>query len=147
MRHRLTGRKLNRTSAHRKATLMNLVSNLFEHEKIETTMPKAKEARCLAEKIITLGRDGSLAKRRLALSLLNNNKEIVTKVFSEFAKRYASRNGGYTRILRTNKLRLGDGTRLVIFELVDRPAEVETTEETTTEAKAPVKKEAKSAKA
>ena len=147
MRHRLTGRKLNRTSAHRKATLMNLVSNLFEHEKIETTMPKAKEARCLAEKIITLGRDGSLAKRRLALSLLNNNKEIVTKVFSEFAKRYASRNGGYTRILRTNKLRLGDGTRLVIFELVDRPVEVEPTEEVAAEAKAPVKKEAKTAKA
>lgn len=142
MRHKIAGRKLNRTSAHRKATLMNLVSNLFTHEKIETTLPKAKEARCLAEKIITLGRDGSLAKRRLALSLLNNNKEIVAKVFSEYAKRYASRNGGYTRILRTNKLRLGDGTRLVIFEMVDRPVEVDTTEETAAEAKAP-KKEAK----
>ena len=135
MRHRLTGRKLNRTSAHRKATLMNLVTNLFEHEKIETTMPKAKEARCLAEKIITLGRDGSLAKRRLALSLLNNNKEIVKKVFSEYAKRYASRNGGYTRILRTNKLRLGDGTKLVIFELVDRPAAIEPTVDVAVDAK------------
>jgi large subunit ribosomal protein L17 len=142
MRHRIAGRKLNRTSAHRKATLMNLVSNLFTHEKIETTLPKAKEARCLAEKIITLGRDGSLAKRRLALSLLNNNKEIVAKVFSEYATRYKTRNGGYTRILKTNKLRLGDGTRLVIFEMVDRPIEVEPTEEVSAEAKTP-KKEAK----
>ncbi len=139
MRHRLSGRKLNRTSAHRKATLMNLVTNLFEHEKIETTMPKAKEARCLAEKIITLGRDGSLAKRRLALSLLNNNKEIVQKVFSEFAKRYAQRNGGYTRILRLNKQRLGDATKLVLFELVDRPVQIDSTEEVAASAKAPEK--------
>jgi large subunit ribosomal protein L17 len=139
MRHRLSGRKLNRTSAHRKATLMNLVTNLFEHEKIETTMPKAKEARCLAEKIITLGRDGSLAKRRLALSLLNNNKEIVQKVFSEYAKRYASRNGGYTRILRLNKRRIGDATKLVLFELVDRPIVVDSTEEVAATEKAPVK--------
>ena len=142
MRHRISGRKLNRTSAHRKATLMNLVSNLFEHEKIETTMPKAKEARCLAEKIITLGRDGSLAKRRLALSLLNNNKEIVHKVFSEFATRYKARNGGYTRILRTNRVRLGDASKLVIFELVDRPVEVEPTEEASAEAKVPETKKA-----
>lgn len=139
MRHRLSGRKLNRTSAHRKATLMNLVTNLFVHEKIETTMPKAKEARCLAEKIITLGRDGSLAKRRLALSLLNNNKDIVQKVFSEYAKRYASRNGGYTRILRLNKRRIGDATKLVLFELVDRPIEVDSTEEVAATEKAPTK--------
>ena len=125
MRHRLSGRKLNRTSSHRKATLMNVVSNLFAHEAIRTTLPKAKEARSLAERIITLGRDGSLAKRRLALSLLNNNKELVAKVFGEYATRYEKRNGGYTRILKLNERRLGDGTPLVLFELVDRPVVTE----------------------
>ncbi|PCJ56081.1 MAG: 50S ribosomal protein L17 [Planctomycetota bacterium] len=123
MRHRKSGRKFNKTSAHRKAMLMNIVTNLFDHEKIETTLPKAREATKLAEKIITLGRDGSLHKRRQALSLLNNNRVIVNKVFDEYAARYKDRNGGYTRVLKTNGVRLGDGVPIVLFELVDRPME------------------------
>lgn len=127
MRHRKGGRKLGRTSSHRRAMLCNLVSSLLEHERITTTKPKAKEARKLAEKMITLAKKGSLHARRLALSKLNNNKKIVRKLFDILGPRYNERPGGYTRILNVNRSgmkagspnRLGDNAQLVIFELVD----------------------------
>lgn len=126
MRHRTRGRKLNRTSAHRRAMLKNLVSSLFlakpdeengTFERIITTREKAKEARRLAEKIISLGKRGTLAARRRAIQLLDN-KTAVRKVFEEVAPRYANRPGGYTRIIGFPANRLGDNARRVIFELV-----------------------------
>ena len=127
MRHRKGGRKLGRTSSHRRAMLCNLVSSLLEHERIRTTKPKAKEARKLAEKMITLGKKGSLHARRIALSKLNGNKKLVKKLFDTLGPRYAERPGGYTRILNINRPgmkagspnRLGDNAQLVLFELVD----------------------------
>jgi len=124
MRHRKKGRKLGRTSAHRKAMLRNMVCNLFSVEagedqprRVTTTIPKAKEARRLAERAITLGKRGTLHARRRALSLLQN-KRVVKALFEVIAPLYTDRNGGYTRILRLPKWRLGDGTDLCYFELV-----------------------------
>jgi large subunit ribosomal protein L17 len=133
MRHRVAGRHLNRTSSHRLAMRRNMVSSLFEHETISTTMPKAKEVRGFAEKLITLAKKGDLASRRRAIALLNNRaifKEengvnakvdtVISKLFSEIGPRYLERQGGYTRIIRLSKKRLGDNGQLVLLQLVGK---------------------------
>lgn len=126
MRHRLGLRKLNRTSAHRLAMLRNMSVSLLRHEVIKTTLPKAKELRRVVEPIITLGKKPSLANRRLAFDRLRD-REIVVKVFDELGPRYASRNGGYLRILKCG-FRDGDNAPLAIVELLDRPEPQEATE-------------------
>jgi large subunit ribosomal protein L17 len=119
MRHRKSGRKLNRTSSHRQAMFKNMAASLFEHELIKTTVPKAKELRRVAEKLITLGKVDSVANRRLAFSRLRN-KEIVNKLFTELGVRYQDRPGGYLRILKCG-FRAGDNAPMAYVELVDRP--------------------------
>lgn len=119
MRHRKSGRKLNRTSSHRKAMFKNMAASLFEHELIKTTVPKAKELRKVAEKLITLGKVDSVANRRLAFARLRN-KEIVNKLFTELGPRYQERPGGYLRILKCG-FRSGDNAPMAYVELVDRP--------------------------
>jgi large subunit ribosomal protein L17 len=119
MRHKKGQRKLQRTTSHRLAMLANMVTSLLEHERIETTVPKAKEARPLAERVITLGKKGGLSNVRLASKTVKS-KAVLSKVFGELAKRYADRPGGYTRIIRTG-YRTGDAAQLAILELVDRP--------------------------
>jgi large subunit ribosomal protein L17 len=116
MRHKLAGKKLSRPTAHRWALYRNLVTNLFRYEKIVTTEAKAKEVRGLAEKMITLGKEGSLASRRRALAFVYN-KKIVDKLFDELATRYAERAGGYTRIVKLGR-RLGDGAPMAQLEMV-----------------------------
>lgn len=118
MRHGMSGRKLNRTSSHRKALLMNLSNSLLKHEQIKTTLPKAKELKPFVEKLITLGKKGNLSNRRQAISILHD-LEVVNKLFSEIAKRYEGRNGGYTRIMKFG-FRTGDASPMAIIELVDR---------------------------
>ena len=118
MRHGMSGRKLNRTSSHRKAMFSNLVVSLLEHEQITTTLPKAKEMRRITEKMITLGKRGDLHARRQALSILKN-KEIVGKLFNGLADRYKDRKGGYTRVLKSGN-RYGDMAPMAVVELVDR---------------------------
>ncbi|MAZ04512.1 MAG: 50S ribosomal protein L17 [Sneathiella sp.] len=118
MRHRKSGRKLNRTSAHRKAMFANMAASLIKHEQIQTTLPKAKELRPIVEKLITLGKRGDLHARRQALSQLNE-KSAVDKVFSTLSERYAERNGGYTRVLKAG-FRTGDAAPMGVIELVDR---------------------------
>lgn len=117
MRHNVSGRKLNRTPAHRKALYRNLVTALFKHERIETTVPKAKEARSLAEKLITFAKRGDLHARRQAARRINE-PEVLQKLFAEIGPRYADRPGGYTRILRLGARR-GDNAELALLELVD----------------------------
>ena len=117
MRHKVAGRKFGRPTGHRKAMYRNLVTDLLSYEKITTTEAKAKEVRGLAEKMITLGKDGGLPSRRRALSFIID-KKIVAKVFDELAPRYAERPGGYTRILKLGP-RLGDGAAMVQLELVE----------------------------
>jgi large subunit ribosomal protein L17 len=121
MRHRHKGRKLNRTWSHRKAMLRNMVTTLLDIEQIETTDAKAKEARSLAEKLITLGKRGEddLAARRQALKVIRS-KRVVAKLFSELGPRYADRPGGYTRIVKVEDRR-GDGAHLSILALVTEP--------------------------
>lgn len=119
MKHQMTGRKLNRPTPHRKAMLRNLVKALIIHESIQTTEARAKETRRSAEKIITLGKDGTLHARRLAISYLND-KKIAAKVFDEIAPRYATRQGGYTRIVKLGP-RLGDGAKMAQLELLAAP--------------------------
>lgn len=119
MRHRKLHAKLNRTSSHRKAMLSNMVASLIEHEKIVTTRSKAKAARSLAERMITLGKEGSVHSRRRAFRVIRN-KEMVHKLFEEIAGRYDSRDGGYTRIIQLGN-RVGDAAPMAILELVDRP--------------------------
>jgi len=109
-------RKLGRASDHRDAMLRNLVTSLLENGKIETTVEKAKETRCMAEKMITLGKTNTLHSRRQALSYITK-KDVVTKVFAELAPKYADRNGGYTRILKLGPRR-GDAAEMAIIELV-----------------------------
>ncbi|MBM3148809.1 MAG: 50S ribosomal protein L17 [Chloroflexi bacterium] len=116
MRHKLAGRKLSRPTAQRWALYRNLVTDLFKYEKIVTTEAKAKEVRSLAEKMITLGKEGSLASRRRALAFVYN-KKIVDKLFDELATRYAERAGGYTRIMKLGP-RLGDGAPMAQLEMV-----------------------------
>ncbi len=119
MRHMKSGRKLNRNSAHRKAMFRNMASSLFEHEMIKTTVPKAKELRRVAEPLITLAKEDSVAHRRLAFDRLRN-REIVTKLFNELGPRYVDRPGGYLRILKCG-YRTGDKAPMAYVELVDRP--------------------------
>ncbi|MDH5361556.1 MAG: 50S ribosomal protein L17 [Gammaproteobacteria bacterium] len=126
MRHRKSGRQLNRNSSHRKAMFKNMASSLFEHEIIRTTLPKAKELRRVAEPLITMAKEDSVANRRLAFARLRNS-EMVAKLFNELGKRYQSRPGGYLRILKCG-LRAGDKAPMAIVELVDRPQETEATE-------------------
>ena len=118
MRHGMSGRKLNRTSSHRKALLMNLANSLIKHEQIKTTLPKAKELRPYVEKLITLGTKGELSNRKQAISALHD-LEVVNKLFSDIAKRYENRNGGYIRIVKFG-FRNGDAAPMAIIELVDR---------------------------
>ena len=120
MRHRMAGRKLNRTSSHRKAMFANMASALLKHEQIKTTLPKAKELRPIVERLITLGKKGSLHARRQALAKLPvSDKAIVEKLFSTLSERYVGRNGGYTRVLKAG-FRYGDAAPMAIIELVDR---------------------------
>jgi large subunit ribosomal protein L17 len=119
MRHRHGLRKLNRTSSHRLAMLRNMAVSLLRHEAISTTLPKAKELRRVVEPIITLGKKPSLANRRLAFSRLRD-REVVVKVFDELGPRYAKRNGGYLRILKSG-FRRGDNAPMAYVELMDRP--------------------------
>ena len=119
MRHRESGRKLNRNSSHRKAMFRNMVASLIEHEMIKTTLPKAKELRRIAEPLITMAKIDNVAKRRLAFSRLRD-RNIVTKLFNELGPRYKERPGGYLRILKCG-FRAGDKAAMAIVELVDRP--------------------------
>ncbi len=119
MRHRESGRKLNRNSSHRKAMFRNMTVSLMQHEMIKTTLPKAKELRRVAEPLITLAKNDSVAKRRLAFSRLRD-RATVTKLFSELGPRYKERPGGYLRILKCG-FRTGDKAPMAIVELVDRP--------------------------
>lgn len=118
MRHANSGRKLNRTSSHRKAMFANMVNALIKHEQIKTTLPKAKDLRPIAEKIITLGKSGTLHDRRRAFAMLRDN-DMVTKLFSVLAERYKGRSGGYTRVLKAG-FRYGDSAPMAIIEFVDR---------------------------
>ena len=133
MRHRVAGRQLGRTSEHRLAMRRNLVSSLFEHETISTTLEKAKEVRAFAEKLITLSKKGTLPARRRAIAMLNNRAiyaeedgkmvkkgTVIGKLFSEIGPRYLERAGGYTRIVKLPKCRLGDGGKLVLLQLVEQ---------------------------
>ena len=119
MRHLKSGRKLNRTSSHRKAMFSNMTASLIEHEVIKTTLPKAKELRRVAEPLITLAKNDSVANRRLAFSRLRNDSA-VGKLFAELGPRYQERPDGYMRILKTG-FRAGDAAPMAIVELVDRP--------------------------
>ena len=116
MRHKVAGRKFDRSSSHRRAMFRNLVTALLDHEKIVTTEPKAKETRGFAEKMITLGKKGTLAARRQALAFIIDEK-VVNKVFDELAPRYAERPGGYTRVVKLGP-RPGDGAPMAQLELV-----------------------------
>lgn len=118
MRHRKAGRKLNRTASHRKAMFMNLSQALLKHEQIVTTLPKAKDLAPIVEKLITLGKKGGLANRRLAIARLQN-EDLVRKVFDDLAERYKERSGGYTRVLKAG-FRTGDNAPMAVIELVDR---------------------------
>jgi|TARA_E500000178_G_scaffold96122_1_gene95127 large subunit ribosomal protein L17 len=119
MRHLKSGRKLNRTSSHRKAMFSNMTASLIEHEVIKTTLSKAKELRRVAEPLITLAKNDSVANRRLAFSRLRNDSA-VGKLFAELGPRYQKRPGGYMRILKCG-FRAGDAAPMAIVELVDRP--------------------------
>lgn len=118
MRHRNFGRKLNRTSSHRRALFSNMAQALLHHEQIKTTLPKAKALRPFVEKLITLGKSGDLSARRQAFAILRDNP-IVKKLFLTLAERYRNRNGGYTRIIRTAP-RYGDAAQMAFIELVNR---------------------------
>ena len=118
MRHRKSGRKLNRTPSHRKAMFANMAASLIEHEQIVTTLPKAKEIRPIVEKLVTLGKRGDLHARRQAISRIRD-VEMVRKLFDTIAIRYAGRNGGYLRIMRAG-FRKGDNAPLAVIEFVDR---------------------------
>ena len=129
MRHRVAHRKLNRTSAHRRALRRSLVSNLIEHESIVTTLPKAKEVKAFAEKLITLAKRDTLSARRRAITLLNERrivdedaeqKTVISKLFKVLGPRFADRPGGYTRIVRLARRRLGDGSFQAVLQFVDQ---------------------------
>jgi large subunit ribosomal protein L17 len=123
MRHGVGHRKLQKSTPHRLAMLDNMVTSLLEHEAIRTTVPKAKEARRLAERIITLGKRGGLSNVRLAERTVRS-RAVLQKVFGELKERYATRPGGYTRIVRLG-FRTGDAAEMALLELVDRPAKAE----------------------
>ena len=137
MRHRQSGRKLNRTSSHRKSLFKNMAQALLKHEQIVTTLPKAKELKRVVEKLITLGKKGNLHSRRLAFNQIRD-KDMVSKLFDNLAKRYSDRKGGYSRVLKAG-FRTGDDAPMAVIELVDRnpeakkvdkPKKVETKEKT-----------------
>ena len=117
MRHKVAGRRLSRSSSHRRALFRNLVTDLLDYEKITTTEAKAKEVRSLVERMVTLGKEGGLHSRRQALSFIFDEK-VVDKVFTELAPRYSERPGGYTRITKVVP-RLGDGASMVRLELIE----------------------------
>ncbi|MEC8623082.1 MAG: 50S ribosomal protein L17 [Pseudomonadota bacterium] len=119
MRHRKSGRKLNRTSSHRKAMLKNMAAALIKHEQIKTTLPKAKELRGVVDTLVTLGKRGTLHARRQALAKLNNDTLLVSKLFEALAERYSERPGGYTRVIKAG-FRRGDNSPMAYIELVDR---------------------------
>jgi len=119
MRHRKSGRQLNRNSSHRKAMFSNMAGSLFRHELIKTTLPKAKELRRVAEPLITLSKADSVAKRRHAFAKLRD-REVVNKLFAELGPRYLDRQGGYLRIIKCG-FRVGDDAPMAYVELVDRP--------------------------
>ena len=121
MRHGLSYRKLNRTRAHRKAMFGNMAVALLKHEQIKTTLPKAKELRRVADRMITLGKRGNLHARRQALSVIHDT-ELVGKLFGPLAERYKERNGGYTRVVKAG-FRYGDNAPMAIIELLDRDPE------------------------
>ncbi len=127
MRHGFSGRRLNRTSSHRKAMLSNMATALLKHEQIVTTLPKAKELRRVADKMITLGKKDSLHSRRQAIAFLQD-ETIVKKLFDELAPRYKERNGGYTRVLKAG-FRKGDAAPVAVIELVDRNPEAKGAED------------------
>ena len=118
MRHRQSGRKLNRTSSHRKSLFKNMAQALLKHEQIVTTLPKAKELKRVVEKLITLGKKGNLHSRRLAFNQIRD-RDMVSKLFHSLAKRYSDRKGGYTRVLKAG-FRYGDSAPMAVIELVDR---------------------------
>jgi large subunit ribosomal protein L17 len=118
MRHGIKGRKLNRTSSHRKAMFTNLAQALIEHEQITTTLPKAKDLRPIVEKLITIGKAGTLQARRLAISKLRC-EDTADKLITTLSPRYKERNGGYTRIIKAG-FRYGDNAPMAVIELVDR---------------------------
>ncbi|MBK8637981.1 MAG: 50S ribosomal protein L17 [Chromatiaceae bacterium] len=120
MRHRKAGRQLNRNSSHREAMFKNMANSLFSHELIKTTLPKAKELRRVAEPLITLAKEDSVHKRRLAFARLRDNA-VVAKLFTELGPRYKTRPGGYLRILKCG-FRFSDAAPMAYVELVDRPA-------------------------
>jgi len=137
MRHRVAGRRLNRTSEHRLAMRRNIVASLFEHETISTTLEKAKDVKPFAEKLITLAKKGTLAARRRAIALLGNREivsleegkavrqgSVIGKLFSELGPRYLDRPGGYTRIIHLSMRRLGDNGQLVLLQLVGKDEEL-----------------------
>ncbi len=123
MRHRQSGRQLNRNSSSRKAMFRNMASSLFRHELIKTTLPKAKELRRVAEPLITMAKKDSVSNRRLAFARMRD-REMVTKLFNELGPRYQERQGGYLRILKCG-FRSGDNAPMAYVELVDRPVEAE----------------------
>jgi large subunit ribosomal protein L17 len=127
MRHRKSGRQLNRNSSHRKALFSNMAASLFKHELIKTTLPKAKELRGIAEPLITLSKTDSVAKRRLAFARLRD-REVVTKLFNELGPRYRDRPGGYIRIMKSG-FRTGDKAPMAYVELVGRPELIEAEED------------------
>jgi large subunit ribosomal protein L17 len=118
MRHGLSGRKLNRTSSHRRALFANMAAALIKHEQIKTTLPKAKDLRPVVEKLVTMGKHGGLANRRRAYAQLRDDA-VVAKLFGPLAERYATRAGGYTRVLKAG-FRYGDAAPMAVIELVDR---------------------------
>lgn len=120
MRHRQSGRQLNRNSSHRKAMFQNMTNSLFRHELIKTTLPKAKELRRVAEPLITMAKEDSVHKRRLAFARMRD-KEMVAKLFTELGPRYQSRPGGYLRIMKCGN-RTGDNAPMAYVEMVDREA-------------------------
>ncbi|MDO8547655.1 MAG: 50S ribosomal protein L17 [Nitrospirales bacterium] len=121
MRHRKSGRQLGRNTHHRKALFRSLVTSLLEHERIETTEAKAKELRIVADRMITLGKEGSLHARRRAAAYIRA-KSVVAKLFKDIAGRFSERKGGYTRLIKTRR-RVGDAASMVVIELVNRPAD------------------------
>ena len=141
MKHRLKGKKLNRTSSHRKALFKNMAQAIIKHEQIITTLPKAKTMKPIVDKLITLGKKGSLHARRQAFAKLRDDG-MVAKLFDTLATRYADRNGGYTRVLKAG-YRYGDAAAMAVIELVDRDEEargkdsgpVQSTTENTEESK------------
>ena len=131
MRHRQSGRKLNRNSSSRKAMFRNMAASLLRHELIKTTLPKAKELRRVAEPLITMSKSDSVANRRMAFNRLRD-RDVVTKLFNELGPRYESRPGGYLRILKCG-FRPGDKAPMAYVELVDRPVDADVVEDTSAE--------------